>query len=218
VQELFHTRYTLFKNCYLHRAGKAVEYMITDAMVEANTVWDRRLSNAIQSPEEYCKLSDAVVQEIEFSSEPAMAKAQAILKDLRRRILYKFVDEFIIPSELAARLPKITPVDITTMNQSSDVQLQEDDVIVHDHKLNYGNNDRDPLATTHFYREGEDSSFLINRSKVSYILPAQYEERVVRVYSRRQGEPLGMFAPPPPPAPTPRIPSCPTPLAPLQIP
>ena len=191
VQELFHTRYTLFKNCYVHRAGKAVEYMITDAMVEANAVWGRRLSNAIQSPEEYCKLSDAVVQEIEYSSDPAMAKAQGILKDLRRRILYKFVDEFIIPQELAERLPKIKPIDITTMNQSGDVQLEEDDVIVHDHKLNYGNKDRDPLSTTRFYRESEESSFLIDRSKVSYILPAQYEERVVRVYSRRQGTHLG---------------------------
>lgn len=34
-RQMFHTRYSLFKQIYSHRATKAIEYMITDAMVEA---------------------------------------------------------------------------------------------------------------------------------------------------------------------------------------
>jgi len=37
------------------------------------------------------------MQEIERSKSPRMAKAQAILKDLRRRRLYRLCDEFTVP-------------------------------------------------------------------------------------------------------------------------
>ena len=33
--QMFHTRYSLFKQIYLHKATKAIEYMITDALAEA---------------------------------------------------------------------------------------------------------------------------------------------------------------------------------------
>ena len=187
VLELFHTRYTLFKNCYLHRAGKAVEYMITDAMVLADQAWDGRLKNAILDPAEYCKLTDAIVQEIQFSTNPALEKARDILHDLRRRRLYRFVDEAIVPTEVARKLPKASAEDISTCNPTA-VRLTPDDVIVHDLKLNYGNKDRSPLSTTKFYKNPEDPApFHIDSRKVSYLLPLQYEERVIRVYSRRQG-------------------------------
>jgi hypothetical protein len=39
--QMFHTRYSLFKQIYLHKATKAIEYMITDAMVEAGA-WSVR--------------------------------------------------------------------------------------------------------------------------------------------------------------------------------
>lgn len=35
VYELFHTRYTLFKTVYTHKTTKAIEYMVTDALLEA---------------------------------------------------------------------------------------------------------------------------------------------------------------------------------------
>lgn len=36
--QMFHTRYSLFKQIYSHRASKAIEFMITDAFIEAGTV------------------------------------------------------------------------------------------------------------------------------------------------------------------------------------
>ena len=87
--QLFHTRYSLFKQIYLHKATKAIEYMITDALAEAGIApcclgpltrtvvgltllsccccrsdagWNRRISNAIDDPREYVKLTDFVLK------------------------------------------------------------------------------------------------------------------------------------------------------------
>jgi HD superfamily phosphohydrolase len=67
IYELFHTRYVLFKMVYTHRAAKATEYMIRDALIEADIAWGRRLSNAIENPAEYMKLTDCILKDIENS-------------------------------------------------------------------------------------------------------------------------------------------------------
>lgn len=43
VYEMFHTRYSLFKQIYQHRAAKAIEFMVTDVLVEADAAWNRML-------------------------------------------------------------------------------------------------------------------------------------------------------------------------------
>ena len=84
---MFHTRYSLFKQIYSHRASKAIEFMITDAFIEAGTVcvcplmvvaqqltmrhvdtcmadtaWNGRLSKAIDNPRKFAKLTDCVLR------------------------------------------------------------------------------------------------------------------------------------------------------------
>jgi len=103
VYDLFHTRHSLFRQIYVHRATKAVEFMITDALLEANAVWGGRIANAITDPREYMGLTDCVLHEIEYGKgQPGLAKAQQLLKSLRRRQLYRFVDEHLVPLELEA--------------------------------------------------------------------------------------------------------------------
>jgi len=50
VYEMFHTRYSLFKQVYLHRVGKAIEHMIGDALLEADP--HLHISERLNSPEE----------------------------------------------------------------------------------------------------------------------------------------------------------------------
>ena len=63
-----------------HKASKAVEYMINDAMLEADAVWNRRLSNSIDDVESFQKMTDHVLREIENSVEPGLKKAQSIVR------------------------------------------------------------------------------------------------------------------------------------------
>jgi HD superfamily phosphohydrolase len=101
VYEMFHTRYSLFKQVYSHRVGKAIEYMITDALVAADPVF--HFSLAIDDAASYASLTDCVLRDIEFSKDPRLADARAIVNDVRRRKLYKFVDEVVL-SDVEARL------------------------------------------------------------------------------------------------------------------
>ena len=40
-------RYSLHKQVYSHRAGKAIEYMVRDALIEADSVWNGRLGKYV---------------------------------------------------------------------------------------------------------------------------------------------------------------------------
>jgi HD superfamily phosphohydrolase len=68
LYELYHTRFSLFKRVYTHRVGKAIEYMLTDALLSADRVMG--ISAAITRPEEYLHLTDDIVRQIERSREP----------------------------------------------------------------------------------------------------------------------------------------------------
>jgi deoxynucleoside triphosphate triphosphohydrolase SAMHD1 len=106
VYDLFRTRHSLFRQIYVHRATKAVEFMINDVLIEANRVWNNRLANAIRDPNEYMHLTDSIIYEIEHTerNNVQLAEAHRLLKNLRRRQLYRFVDEYIVPVDLAKKV------------------------------------------------------------------------------------------------------------------
>jgi HD superfamily phosphohydrolase len=88
LYELFHIRYSLFKRIYTHKVGKAVEYMITDALLAADPVL--RISSAVDDMSRYTLLDDSIVNEIERSTDPRLEEARQILSRIRRRDLYRY--------------------------------------------------------------------------------------------------------------------------------
>jgi HD superfamily phosphohydrolase len=65
LYEVFHVRYSLFKRVYTHKVGKAVEFMITDALVAADSVLG--ISSAVKDMKKYLYLDDTILNEIEKS-------------------------------------------------------------------------------------------------------------------------------------------------------
>jgi hypothetical protein len=191
LQEMAHARYSLFKQAYLHRVGKAVEYMVRDALVEADAVWDRRISGAADDPRAYAQLTDCVLRQIEADRNPALGKAHALLRRLRRRELYKFVDEFVVPPELSAHLPRVVDSDVAAC---SDGAVAPEDVIVHDGLVHMGMHDENPIARTRFFRDPAAGSFTLDPAKLTHVLPAHFEERVIRLYCTRSNDPVVLAA------------------------
>ena len=77
IYELFNTRYSLFKRIYTHSVGKAIEYMLVDAMVLADK--SLHISACIDDPELYLALTDSIVEKIEFSQNPVSESYRAFI-------------------------------------------------------------------------------------------------------------------------------------------
>lgn len=186
IYELFHTRYSLFKRVYTHRVGKAIEYMIVDALLAAEPYL--HLSEKIEDPRQYLHLTDSIVKEIERSTSDDLATSRSILDRLRRRQLYKFVDQKIIPSDNAEAVARakqlLTPAHII-QNVAPGVELKETDFVIEWLKINYAMKDRNPVDSTRFYSKYHDnSSFHITQNQVSYLVPEIYEELDIRIFAK----------------------------------
>lgn len=66
-----------------------------------------KISSAVDRPEDYLYLTDDILRMIERSKAPELETSRNIMKRLRTRDLYKFVDEFLIPPEIQGHLTKV---------------------------------------------------------------------------------------------------------------
>lgn len=184
VYEMFHTRYSLFKQIYTHRVGKAIELMLVDAFLAANNYL--KIADAVDRPEDYLYLTDDIVRTIERSKCPELQESRRIIKDIRTRNLYKFVDEFLIPPELEGRLNKetVTSQDIVN-HQTDNAGLVQDDMIVNFSKINYSMNECNPVDSIRFFSKFNDQeSFNISKQKVSYMIPSKFQDVNIRIFTR----------------------------------
>ncbi|KAF9350195.1 SAM domain and HD [Mortierella sp. AD094] len=184
LYELYHTRFSLFKRVYTHRVGKAIEYMLTDALLAADNVMG--ISSAIFNGEKYLHLTDDIVRQIERSHEPGLEESKAILKRIRTRNLYKFVDELLIPREKLGRLTKqnVNSAEIVSCQGPND-HLKEEDVIVEFLKNNYAMKDQNPVDGIKFFSKTNHSvSYHIPKEKVSSLIPSEFQENIIRVFAR----------------------------------
>ncbi|CAB5208884.1 unnamed protein product [Rhizophagus irregularis] len=175
----------LFDQVYNHRVGKAIEYMLCDALVEADSILG--ISKSIDNPEDYLQLNDTILNQIEFSKEPGLAKSREIINRIRTRKLYKFVDEYLVSDELKDHLTeqKINAREIIA-HQGENDRLEEDDIIVDRLKLNYAMNDKNPVDYVKFYNQYNlDETFNLTKSQVSYFVPEKYEEISIRIFARK---------------------------------
>ncbi|KAF9116378.1 SAM domain and HD [Mortierella sp. AM989] len=184
LYELYHTRFSLFKRVYTHRVGKAIEYMLTDALLAADSIMG--ISSAIFSGENYLHLTDDIVRQIERSREPGLEESKAILKRIRTRNLYKFVDELLIPREKLGRLTKhnVNSTEIVSCQGPND-HLKEEDVIVEFLKNNYAMKDQNPVDGIKFFSKTNHTvSYHIPKEKVSSLIPSEFQENIIRVFAR----------------------------------
>ena len=179
LYELFRTRYSLFKQVYTHRGGKAIEYMLVDALLAADPYL--KMSAMIDNPDEYLYLTDAILKEIERSKVPELAESRRIIKRIRQRDLYRFVDQTVLPSitssssfrgstpaspspdsfapsttDLAHVKSIITPANLVQFSKGP----TEQDFIVEFLNINYAMKDMNPVDNVKFYRYASVSRLL----------------------------------------------------------
>lgn len=133
VQDVFvflQARKELFNTVYHHRVVNAVELMISDAIIEADTVLDGKYTKCLNplDLEEYTKLTDDILYDIRYSNNEKLHNAQDIIKRIYNRDLYKYIDEVVI-SPIDYEENKITSDDLIDLISTS-TYIDKDDIII----------------------------------------------------------------------------------------
>ncbi|KAF8341439.1 uncharacterized protein EI90DRAFT_1737823 [Cantharellus anzutake] len=193
VWTLFDSRYSLHKRIYNHKTSKAIEYMVVDALIAAEPVL--KIAERRYDPKKYLYLTDSVLDEIERSTDPALAGSRAILARLRRRDLYKLVESKVLPGMFRDLWkPHVTPESVAREaarfetdrgHESESLVLNASDIIVDWATLHCGMKDKDPMQLVRFYsKQSRNRSFVVRVDEGSFLLPNRWEELQLRVYTR----------------------------------
>ncbi|GJD08109.1 Deoxynucleoside triphosphate triphosphohydrolase SAMHD1 [Galdieria sulphuraria] len=179
MYDMFNLRFKLHKIVYNHRTSKAIDYMLMDILLHADAYFD--ISNSIFDNTHFVRMTDSILYSIEHSREPSLGKSREILHSLRKRELYKFVCELLVPSHI----PDITEEEVTSHQNTPQVDLRPEDIIVQNMRANYAMKEKNPVDNVLFFRNWEDRNPVhIPREHVSYLIPDVFEEHTVRLYSK----------------------------------
>jgi HD superfamily phosphohydrolase len=179
IYELFHTRWSLHHRAYQHKTTKAVEEMITDALILLEE--KHKFSEAIFDMEKYAKLTDSIFYEILRSNDTdeKTRKAKEILKRIQQRNLYKFYGEFQPAKKLKIDDLKAAAEEIASLSGGS---LKAKDLFVNIVNIHFGKRDQDPVKSVTFYTKDGDIADPMSGDDVSRMLPQKFSEQYVRLY------------------------------------
>ncbi|KAK4282430.1 hypothetical protein QN277_013809 [Acacia crassicarpa] len=184
IHKLFVTRADLHRTVYTHPKVQAIELMVADALIEANNYLE--ISSHILNPSEYWKLDDTILKTIETSSSKELKEARELIMRLRRRNLYQFCNEYAVPKDELENFKKVTAQDIVCSQNNGGVTLKEEDVAVCNVKIDLTRGKHNPLESINFFKDYESKEkFKIPDGRISHLLPACYQDMIVRVYSKR---------------------------------
>lgn len=197
LYELFQTRAAMHRKVYTHRKSKAIEFMVVDALIEAEPAL--KITEKIYNAADFVRLDDGIIDMIENldvlgplvtldeGNEASIRSAQKIIARLRNRQLYKYVTDAPIPTEdLEAgqwKLPE--PQEIISHYRGNDVKLNIDEVIVHENKIDYSMKNKNPLDSVNFYDSLWDNrKRKLQQEQISQMVVQSFEEKRIRIYSR----------------------------------
>ncbi|XP_024031399.1 deoxynucleoside triphosphate triphosphohydrolase SAMHD1 homolog isoform X3 [Morus notabilis] len=184
IHKLFATRADLYRTVYMHPKVKAIELMVVDALVQANSYLE--ISSHIDDPSEYWKLDDTIIKTIETAPDQELKEARDLILRIRRRNLYQFVNEYAVPKDRLENFKNVTAQDIVCSQKNGGVILREEDVAVTNVKIDLTRGRNNPLESIHFFKDYEsDEKFCIPDERISHLLPTSYQDMIVRVYAKK---------------------------------
>ncbi|XP_057769365.1 uncharacterized protein LOC130989400 isoform X2 [Salvia miltiorrhiza] len=183
IHKLFATRADLYRTVYTHAKVKAVELMVVDALVSANSYL--QIASHIQDPSQYWKLDDTIIKTIETAPDQELKESRDLILRIRRRDLYQFCNEYAVPKDNLENFKKVTAQDIIC-SQKSGVSIREEDVVVSNVRIDLTRGKHNPLESIKFFQDYESTETLtISDERVSHLLPTSFQDMIVRVYSKK---------------------------------
>ncbi|XP_042454267.1 deoxynucleoside triphosphate triphosphohydrolase SAMHD1 homolog [Zingiber officinale] len=184
IHKLFSARADLHRTVYTHSKVKSIELMAVDALVKANGYL--KISSYPFDPAEYWKLDDTILKTIEFADSKKLKESKEIIQRIRRRDLYQFCNEYAVPKEKLEHFKNITPQDIICSQKANGINLKAEDIVVSNVKIDLTRGKHNPLESISFFKDYySEEKFNITDDRISHLLPACCQDRIVRVYAKK---------------------------------
>ncbi|XVF60325.1 hypothetical protein PTKIN_Ptkin08bG0036000 [Pterospermum kingtungense] len=184
IHKLFATRADLYRTVYTHSKVKAVELMVVDALLKANSYLE--ISSSIQDPSEYWKLDDTIIKTIETAPDEELQESRDLILRIRRRNLFQFCNEYSVPKDKLEHFKNVTAQDIACSQRSGGVLLKEEDIAVSNVRIDLTRGRQNPLESINFFKDYDsEEKFPIPDYRISHLLPTSYQDMIVRVYSKK---------------------------------
>lgn len=183
IHKLFASRADLYRTVYTHPKVKAIELMFVDALVKANSCL--KISSRVSEASEYWKLDDTILKAIEITEVEELKESRDLIRRIRRRDLYQFCNEYIVPKDRLQHFKGVTAEDIICSQRSSGITLKEEDVAVCNVKIDLTRGMCNPLERINFFQDYESvDKISISDTQISHLLPTCCQDMIVRVYSK----------------------------------
>ncbi|XP_078609444.1 deoxynucleoside triphosphate triphosphohydrolase SAMHD1-like isoform X3 [Branchiostoma floridae x Branchiostoma japonicum] len=202
LYDMFHTRSSLHRRAYQHKANKCVEIMIVEALLKADKYIripgkdgaQVKLSETPDDMHAYTKLTDHIFQQVLYSQQPELEEARAILRDVESRRLYRCVGQtrpqqgcLISQDEAPSWSEEI--VTSLTEEELGAPQLSPGDIAVSVVDMDYGMGDKNPIDHVRFYDKSKmDNACRVRKEEVSQMLPETFAEQHIRVYCKKRDQ------------------------------
>ncbi|XP_061184134.1 deoxynucleoside triphosphate triphosphohydrolase SAMHD1-like isoform X2 [Saccostrea echinata] len=186
IFDMYHARYTLHRRAYQHPVNKAVELMITDALVLAddNLTYSYRegakqkktkLSNTIKNMEAYSLVTDGVIDRIRFENfkNKKFKEAKEIIDRIFRRDLYKCGVE--------RRVTRVEEVKCSESRENKD-KIKKWDIHIEPTVFSYGAERKNPMGKVCFSSAGKTVK---PTDEKSAMLPRVFKETYLRMYWKK---------------------------------
>lgn len=161
--ELFHTRYTLHKRAYQHRVSNVIELMLTEMfkladpfiMLPGKDRQPTKMSDCPNDMHAYWRLGEYLIKQVENSLDPNLAPAQAIIDRLRRRDLFSFVGETLLPANeynnnvsksMHSEILSLLKQQLLQSEMSTSIEVSDCDVFCSVVRMGYGKGGKNPVT------------------------------------------------------------------------
>jgi hypothetical protein len=115
------------------------------------------------------------------------APFSVVPNDVERFPGLQFCNEYTVPKDQLEHYKDVTAQDIVCSQTRSGLELREEDVAVHTTRIDLTCGKEDPVSSSvHFFKDFESTEkFKIKKASISLLLPDTFEDRIVRVYSKK---------------------------------
>jgi HD superfamily phosphohydrolase len=196
LYNLFAWRANMHKLVYTHKKVKGIEFMVSDAIIACGDYLN--INEIKDTPELYVDFDDTVLKQISRTKleqldedyVDSVREAQAILKRLSTRNLYKFIGEVTVPPQQVKELKKVSAMDIVAHYQSTYGSqrglLRPDELRVKVSTINYGAGTSNPIDKVMFFDKHDGEAKVKrpqSREDMSRMLPAAYSDTTISIFS-----------------------------------